>query len=232
MTGVGCVIPAAGKGERLGGPVSKALRDLGGAPLLEHAVRAIAACRAVTHIVVAAPEHLLEEFSSAIAGLDTVADLHVTAGGASRTSSVRLGLAALPAGIDTVLVHDAARPLVPPEVVESVVAALMSGAQAVVPVTRVVDTIKQIDAAGRVVSTLDRSALRSVQTPQGFRRDVLTEALLRARGERTDDAAHVEAIGVPVLVVPGHEDALKITRPIDLLTAEALLRRRMAARVN
>jgi len=124
-------------------------------------------------------------------------------------------------------VHDAARCLTPPAAFEAVVVALRAGADAVVPVLPVDDTVKRVDG-DRVVETVDRSALRAVQTPQGFRRDVLWQAHAAAAGLRwhTDDAGLVEALGRTVVVVPGSEEAFKVTRPLDLLLAEAVLRAR------
>lgn len=148
--------------------------------------------------------------------------LIVVAGGASRQASVAAALAAVPADFHIVLVHDAARALTPPELVEAVANAVRGGHGAVIPVLAVVDTIKQVDDFGVVVGTVDRSVLRAVQTPQGFRRDVLTSAHAAAVDEHTDDAGMAEKIGVPVHTVPGSEAAMKITRPFDLAVAELL----------
>jgi 2-C-methyl-D-erythritol 4-phosphate cytidylyltransferase len=154
--------------------------------------------------------------------------LVVVAGGETRQDSVAAALRALPAEVDVVLVHDAARPLAPSDLVDAVAATVRSGASAVVPGVAVADTVKQVDPAGRVEATLDRSVLRAIQTPQGFRRDVLEAAHARASSVATDDAGLVEALGETVLVVAGSEEAFKVTRPIDLLMAEAVLARRRA----
>ena len=133
------------------------------------------------------------------------------------------GLAAVATDVDTVLVHDVARPFVPVEVVDRVLAALAEGADAVIPTRPVTDTIKQVDEDGAVVATLDRSELRVVQTPQGFRRAVLEAAHAAGVGRNfTDDAALVEAHGGQVAVVDGADEAFKITRPWDLALAEAV----------
>ncbi|MCP2325815.1 2-C-methyl-D-erythritol 4-phosphate cytidylyltransferase [Hamadaea flava] len=215
------LVPAAGAGVRLGGDVPKALRELRGESLLVHAVKRAAAAASVRLIVVAAPPHLVSEVRELLTGVD--ADLVVVAGGASRQDSVARALAVVPEGIDIVLVHDAARALTPPELVDAVASAVRAGHGAVIPVLPVVDTIKRVDSNGDVAATVDRSELRAVQTPQGFRREVLVKAHAEAGGEHTDDAGMVERLGLPVHCVPGSELALKITRPVDLIIAEALL---------
>jgi 2-C-methyl-D-erythritol 4-phosphate cytidylyltransferase len=224
------IVPAAGRGERLGPGVSKALRLLGGVPLLVHAVRALAASRSVDLVVVAAPPDELVQVRALLTDHEVGASVSVVAGAATRTGSVRLALASLPPDVDVVLVHDAARPLVPAELVDAVAAAVRGGADAVVPALAVADTVKRVDAAAgdAVVETVDRSALRAVQTPQGFRRHVLVEAYAADVEDATDDAALVERLGVRVLVVRGAEEAFKVTRPLDLLLAEAVLARRRA----
>lgn len=235
----GAIVPAAGRGERLGPGAPKALRELGGHPLLVHAVRALAVARAVGEVVVVAPAEALDDVRSLLRG-DSVLDgldtrVLVVAGGSTRQDSVRLGLAALSDKVDVVLVHDAARPLVPVELVDAVVAAVDAGADAVVPGLAVADTIKQVDEAGRVAKTLDRGALRAIQTPQGFRRTVLEAAHVAAFDDglddatsATDDAGLVEGLGGTVMVITGSQEAFKVTRPLDLVLAEAVLARRRA----
>ena len=233
------IVPAAGRGERLGPGMPKALRDLGGQPLLVHAVRALSSARSVDLVVVAAPEDELGAVRALLRPVTGVTELEVVVGGRTRQESVALALAVLPPDVDVVLVHDAARPLAPAELADSVAAAVRSGADAVVPGMPVADTVKQVDPAGRVEATLDRSVLRAVQTPQGFRRSVL-EAAHRTHAEvavedaeaATDDAGLVERIGGTVLVIAGAEEAFKVTRPLDLLLAEAVLARRRAAGVT
>ena len=218
MSLVGVLVPAAGVGVRLGAGRPKALRELAGEPVLVHAVRGLRACPSVGPIVVAAPVADVDAVRDQLAAYDVL----VVAGGAERQDSVRAALAALPAEVDLVLVHDAARCLTPVEVVERVVAALRSGAPAVVPVLPVADTVKQV-ADDRVVRTVDRAALVSVQTPQGFLRALLEQAHADGAAGLTDDAGLVEAMGAPVVTVPGADEAFKVTRPLDLLLAEALL---------
>ncbi|MGW1429269.1 2-C-methyl-D-erythritol 4-phosphate cytidylyltransferase [Streptomyces sp. NPDC002431] len=232
------VIPAAGRGVRLGPGAPKALRALGGTPMLIHAVRAMAASRAVSLVVVVAPpegapevKNLLDEHA-----LPERTDYLVVAGGATRQESVRLGIEALPEDVSVVLVHDAARPLVPVDTVDAVVEAVRGGAPAVVPALPLADTVKEVEpgAPGEpepVLGTPVRARLRAVQTPQGFDRDTLVRAheTVALSGEgATDDAGMVERTGAPVVVVPGHEEAFKVTRPLDLVLAEAVLARRRA----
>lgn len=232
------VIPAAGRGVRLGPGAPKALRALGGTPMLIHAVRAMAASRHVSLVVVVAPpegapevRHLLDEHA-----LPERTDFLVVPGGGTRQESVKLGLDALPEDVGVVLVHDAARPLVPVDTVDAVIEAVRDGAPAVVPALPLADTVKEVEpgAPGEpepVLSTPVRARLRAVQTPQGFDRDTLVRAHeeVAVGGEgATDDAGMVERLGAPVVVVPGHEEAFKVTRPLDLVLAEAVLARRRA----
>ncbi|RQX11071.1 2-C-methyl-D-erythritol 4-phosphate cytidylyltransferase [Micromonospora arida] len=217
---VAVLVPAAGAGVRLGPGRPKALRLLAGEPLLVHAVRRLAAAPSVHTIVVAAPPAEVQAVRELLA---PVAPVIVVPGGAERQASVAAALAAVPAGPTIVLVHDAARALTPPELVESVAAAVRGGRDAVIPVLPVVDTIKEVGADEVVLGTVDRSALRAVQTPQGFRRAVLSAAHAAAGDSLTDDAGLVEKQGVAVSCVPGSEYAVKITRPFDLALAEHLL---------
>jgi 2-C-methyl-D-erythritol 4-phosphate cytidylyltransferase len=218
---VAVLVPAAGSGVRLGPGAPKALRPLAGEPLLVHAVRRVAAAPSVRLIVVAAPAAEVEAVRELLA---PVAPVTVVAGGAERQDSVAAMLAAVPPSVEIVLVHDAARALTPPELVESVAAAVRAGNPAVIPVLPVVDTIKEVGPGETVLGTVDRSVLRSVQTPQGFRHEVLAAVHRAGLDAHTDDAGMVEKTGTPVLCVPGSELALKITRPMDLVIAEALLR--------
>ncbi|WP_131105737.1 2-C-methyl-D-erythritol 4-phosphate cytidylyltransferase [Ornithinimicrobium sufpigmenti] len=246
-SGVGLVLVAAGQGTRLGAGMPKALVPLGHgpheAPIVVHALHAALACRALTSVVVVAPpdpegrQQLTSAITAAGAALgqDTTAPaIQVVPGGAERSDSVAAGLAALPPGIDVVLVHDAARALTPVEVFDRVVDAVRAGHPAVTPALPVTDTVKQVvpgpDGLLRVVSTLDRSTLRAVQTPQGFLRQTLERAHgdLARRGTggaalATDDCGMVEACGGEVTVVEGSPRALKITTPHDLEVAAGWL---------
>lgn len=229
---VGVLVPAAGRGERLGVGeagagmagvgVVKALRLLAGEPLLLHAVRSLRAAPSVGPLVVAAPPADVEAVTDLLAGMGVA----VVAGGADRQDSVGRALAVLPADVEHVLVHDAARCLVPPVVVEAVVGALRAGARAVVPVVQVADTVKQVDGAGTVIRTVPRADLRAAQTPQGFDREVLVAGYRQGAPGATDDAGLAEALGVAVMTVPGSPEAFKVTGPLDLLLAEGVLRDR------
>jgi 2-C-methyl-D-erythritol 4-phosphate cytidylyltransferase len=217
---VAVLVPAAGAGVRLGAGSPKALRLLAGVPLLVHTVRRAAAAASVHTIVVAAPSSGVPAVRDLLA---PVAPVTVVAGGETRQASVAAALASVPPGPDIVLVHDAARALAPAALVESVAAAVRDGHDAVIPVLPVVDTIKEVAPDGVVLGTVDRARLRTVQTPQGFRRAVLTAAHATVRDPLTDDAGLVEKLGLAVTCVPGSEYAFKITRPLDLAIAEALL---------
>lgn len=201
--------------------------------MLVYAVRALVEARLVDWVVVAAPPGEVAQVSTLLSA-QVPADVLVVAGGTTRQESVARALAALDPDVDVVLVHDAARPLAPSGLADRVAAAVQAGAGAVVPGVPVFDTVKRLDADGAVTETLDRTALRAVQTPQGFVRAVLAEAHAAdpAPGTATDDAALVERLGRPVWLVPGHEEAFKVTRPLDLLLAEAVLERRRVGRVG
>jgi 2-C-methyl-D-erythritol 4-phosphate cytidylyltransferase len=192
------VVVAGGGGRRYG--AAKQYEALGGARVLDLAVDA--ARRASDGVVVVVP----------------AADVAIeggVAGGASRSESVRNGLAAVPLEATIVCVHDAARPLASDELFAAVVAAVRAGADAAVPAVPVTDTIKVVDGSGAVVATPERASLVAVQTPQAFRASALRRA--HAGGaEGTDDAALVEAAGGRVVTVPGEPWNAKITHPDDL----------------
>ncbi|GAA2747969.1 2-C-methyl-D-erythritol 4-phosphate cytidylyltransferase [Terrabacter aerolatus] len=199
---------------------------LAGVPLLGHALRGVLSCAAVSEVVVVAPpahrgdaETLADEVCRELGSTTRVT---VVPGGAERGDSVAAGLGVLGDDVEVVLVHDAARCLTPVAVFDRVVAAVAAGAVAVVPGTAVVDTVKQVDADGLVVATPERASLRAVQTPQGFRREVLERAHA-VSSDATDDAGLVERLGERVLVVEGDPRALKVTTPADLESAARLL---------
>lgn len=222
------VLTAAGSGSRLGCEVPKALVELSGRPLVWWAARGLRA-GGVGTIVVTAPAASLDEFRAVIADIGGV---EVVAGSdRSRQASVALGLAALGQRNegDVVLVHDAARPLTPAQVTARVIDAVRAGASAVIPVLPVTDTLKSVDASGVVTGTPRRADMVAVQTPQGFRWDVLMRAHEAGASlgadeavAATDDAGLVEAIGAVVHTVAGDERSLKVTRPLDLSLAQLL----------
>ncbi len=204
------VVVAAGSGRRFG--AAKQYESLGGRRVLDWALDAARALvRSVDDgIVLVVPP---ERAGDVEMGVDTV-----VAGGATRSASVRAGLAAVPENASVVVVHDAARPLASPALFASVVSTLAEeGADAVVPGIPVTDTVKRV-VGGAVVETLSRAELVAVQTPQAFRADVLRRAHA-AGADATDDAALVEAIGGRVRVVPGEVTNAKITTTADLLRA-------------
>jgi len=195
--------------------VPKAFCVVRGRTLLAHVLDRFRTHPDVRDVIVVAPASHLTEAAQA--------GVTVVAGGQTRQESVNAGLAALALDVDAVLVHDVARPFVPGEVISRVVAALRRGAVAAIPAVPVTDTVKLVDDTGFVSATLDRAHLVSVQTPQGFRRDVLIAAHA-LDSPVTDDAALVEYAGYPVEVVAGADESFKITRPWDLLVAEAVVR--------
>jgi 2-C-methyl-D-erythritol 4-phosphate cytidylyltransferase len=214
------VIAAAGSGERLGAGGPKAFVELAGRPLLDWSLDAFREASGIAEIVVAAPPG--EE--------DAVAERGVLAvtGGEHRSESVANAVELC--GDEIVVVHDAARPLVTPELIDAVVDRLASDQEAagVIAAAPVTDTIKQASEAGEVQRTLDRYGLWAVQTPQAFRAGALREALsdLEFLAEATDDAMLVERRGGRVLVHPSPPENIKVTTPLDLRVAELLLRQR------
>lgn len=242
---------AAGAGERLGAGGPKALVRVDGVTLLEHAVTRVLAAPAVDLVVVVAPEREV----AAVRALVSEGVL-VTIGGPTRRDSVAAGLAALasasiPAGrggraqVDVVLVHDAARCLAPPSLVQRVVAAVRAGHPVVVPAVPVHDSVRALGPDGVSSTVVDRSALLAVQTPQGFARAVLEDAHRRQYPSdaqpgdadlgdaqpgdaglgraATDDASLAERLGHPVHLLDGAEEAFKVTVPLDLARVRAVL---------
>lgn len=223
------IVVAAGAGVRLGAGQPKALREVAGRTLVRHSLDGLAA-GGVNRAVVVIPDGERAAFETALADSPILAA--TVLGGARRQDSVRAGLAAIAgdpllAECEYVLVHDAARAMVPGDMVARVIEALAQGAVGCVPVLPVTDSIRRLTADGSEV--VDRSPLRIVQTPQGFLRTVLAEALERAESnglEVTDDASAVAALGHPVSLVDGDRAALKVTEPTDLVLVEAIARSR------
>lgn len=216
---VAAIIPAAGSGVRLGADVPKAFLALGGLSLLTRSALAMSAVADV--LIIAAPADSLEEASVQLSQVD--AEIHIVAGGEHRQESVANALRMVPEDVSIVLVHDAARPLVPIEVTQNVVAAIRNGAKVAIPVLPLVDTIKRVNNNGIAIETVDRNQLRRVQTPQGFDRATLDLAYQNPEVVATDDAGLMDALGIAVVTVAGDERSLKITTMSDVKHALSLL---------
>ncbi len=225
------IIPAAGAGVRMGvGGRAKQFMDLEGRPLLAVTVGHFERCAAVESIVLVVPPdrvvYCREEMVPRY-GLRKVA--HVVEGGRRRQDSVRLGLEATQGRYELVLIHDGARPLVGTELINRVIDAA-SLHRAVIPALPVKETVKEVENDGRVVGTPDRERLWLVQTPQAFRYDDISGAHYRALEENwdglTDDALLMEKMGIPVTVVEGREENIKITTPYDLELARFIMSKR------
>ena len=212
---VAVVLVSAGKGTRLGANQPKAAVRVGGKTLLEHSLSVISQFNP-DQLVVVAPEELIAEFEAITAA--HFADFKVVAGGETRQQSVQNGLAEVTT--DLVLVHDAARAFAPKQVFDLVLASL-SDAVSVVPAIHLADTVKKV-SGDWVEQTLDRSQLRGVQTPQGFRVAELRDALQRASADFTDEAGLLESLGHKTLVVAGDEHSFKVTTKADLDRAQAM----------
>jgi 2-C-methyl-D-erythritol 4-phosphate cytidylyltransferase/2-C-methyl-D-erythritol 2,4-cyclodiphosphate synthase len=209
------IIAGAGMGHRLGAEIPKALIQIQGITLLERAFTSLS--KVVDEIVITAPAGYEEQFK-AIVGQSA----EVITGGVLRSDSIRVALKALSPSVESVLIHDAARALASSALAAKVLGELRSGQSAVIPVLKVIDTIKEIDRDGFVRATPDRSSLVAAQTPQGFNRQVLERAH-SASDDATDDAALVEAIGVKVKTIEGETLAFKITTKEDIGQALLLL---------
>lgn len=218
--GAAAIIVAAGRGERAGPGEPKQFRDLAGMPVLARAWAPLAACEAIGTLVLVVPPEVARDPAPWL----REAPGRIVAGGETRTASVARGLAAVPDDADRILVHDGVRPFASGDLVARVLAAAAEGP--VVPLLPLRDTVKVVDAEGRVTRTLDRAALRRAQTPQGFPAEVLREALrgaARSGASPTDDAALCEASGVTVRGIAGEETNLKLTTPEDFAYASWLL---------
>jgi 2-C-methyl-D-erythritol 4-phosphate cytidylyltransferase len=210
---VTAVIAAAGSGERLGAGGPKAFVSLGGRPMIAWSLDACRACGSVATIVVAVPAGHAHDLQ----------DVVVVDGGATRADSVANALNAV--DTELVAIHDAARPLLTPQLLDDLVAELVSdpAADAIIAAAPLTDTIKKVDG-GRIATTLDRSGLWGAQTPQVFRTKALRSAL-KASNSVTDEAMLIEAAGGTVLIHDSGFANLKVTTPLDLSVAELLLGR-------
>ena len=218
------VLVAAGEGRRFGAP--KQLQRLARRRVIDWAFEAaVAASHGVVVVAAADQVDALREGPEALPAGDSGATIIVTAGGATRSDSVRAGIAVTPDDADVIIVHDAARPLAGGALFAAVTTAVVEGADGAAPAVAVADTIRHADDG-----PLDRSRLRAVQTPQAFRADLLRRAHA-AGGEATDDATLVEATGGKIQLVDGEPENLKITTPGDLHVSEALLAARSPGQV-
>ena len=220
---VGVVIVAGGTGSRVGGDELKQFRWVAGKPMLLHSVQTFMARPDVGMVVCVLPQKYAGDPPPWLFQCD-VDRLLVSIGGRTRSESVANGLDDLPDEAQVVLVHDAARPLVDEGTIDRVVNSVRGGTCAIAALP-VVDTLKEVDADGMIVRTVNRDGLWRAQTPQGFPRQLIVDAHRRAASERistTDDAALCERLGIPVRVVRGSERALKVTEGGDFTRAEAL----------
>ncbi len=224
---VGVVIVAAGSGSRLGADIPKALVPLAGRPLVAWAVAQCVAAGLPAPVVVI-PEDAREEFLSALDGQPVAA---VVTGGATRSDSVRHGLEALDPGVSIVAVHDAARPLMPAEVIRQTVAAVGGSVLAAAPGLPIVDTVKR-QTDGVVTATVPRDNLVAIQTPQVFVRNALA-AVGASGASATDELTLLEAVIAAgdltgdIRMVPGSAFGHKITTSEDLLLLEAVASRQL-----
>lgn len=216
---VGVIIPAAGSGARMGG-IRKPFLQLAGQPLLQHCLAAFSQVADIDTIIVALPEDIIAHPPEWLRS----GHVSLVAGGAQRADSVRAGLQALADDIDVVVIHDAARPLVTPDMIRAVIEQAGQGASAIIAVP-VTDTLHRVDEQGTIVETPARSLFWRAQTPQAFPRAVLELAFARTEdpSSATDEAGLVAAAGYTVRVVPGDVANLKITTSADLIVAEAAL---------
>jgi len=221
------LIPAAGRGRRMGSEKPKAILPLGGIPLITHTLREFEACRQVDEILALVPAEEVPLFADEIlrrAGLKKVSQL--LAGGPERQDSVYLGLKAIGGKADFVIIHDGARPFVSPDLIARALSETRSY-RAVVVGLPAGDTIKEVSAQREVLRTLERSRLWAIQTPQSFEYNLIMEAHEKAREEGfygTDDASLVERLKIPVRIIEGSRFNLKISTPEDLILGEALLK--------
>jgi 2-C-methyl-D-erythritol 4-phosphate cytidylyltransferase len=220
---VGVVIVAAGSGTRTDSAELKQFRWVAGMPMLLHSVLTFQQRSDVGMVVCVLPREYAGDPPPWLFQCDLERML-VSVGGRERGDSVANGLEDLPEDLTVIAIHDAARPLVPPDVIERVITQARTGTGAV-PALPLTDTLKRAGNDGRITATVERAGLWRAQTPQAFPREMIVRAYTEARSagmSGTDDAALCERIGLPVVIVPGSERALKITEERDFARAEAL----------
>lgn len=221
---IAVIVLGAGNGTRLGRNEPKAFVHLAGRPTLSRALEAVFAMEEQAQVIVTVPQSFIpiaKQLARSVPG-GRARETTVILGGPTRQESVAAALKFLAPSVEVVLVHDAARPLTPSVVFDSVAAEVLASGAGVVPGLPVADTIKRTDDAGLVVETVDRSVLMAVQTPQGFPCSQLVAAHDAATEEFTDDSALVAAAGFPVSVIAGDDLAFKITTAWELRRAEQL----------
>ena len=221
---VAVIIVAAGSGSRVGGTELKQFRWVAGKPMLLHSVQAFMRRSDVGTVIVVLPPRYAGDPPPWLFQCDTER-LLIAHGGKERADSVWNGLGDVPDEATVVLIHDAARPLATDAMIARVIDCARSGVGAI-PALPVTDTLKRVDAAGRVTETVPRDGLYRAQTPQGFPKDMLMDAHRAAQREQivaTDDAALCERLGFPVRVVRGSEKAMKVTEEADFDRAGALV---------
>ena len=220
------IIPAAGEGARMGRKQAKQFMDFNGKPLLAVTLEKFQDCPAIQEIILVVPHDQLDYCTKEI-----IEPYHLTKvkkvveGGARRQDSVRLGIEASNGQYELILIHDGARPLIDPKLIEKVVAAGERD-RAVITTLPIKETVKEVNGQGRVIKTCDRSRLHLVQTPQIFRYEDILKAHQEAQKEgweeATDDAMLVEKIGIPVKVINGSETNIKVTTPHDMALVSQL----------
>lgn len=227
MKRVVALVPAAGRGRRMGSEVPKTSLLLGGIPLLKHTLFKFETCREIQEVIPLVPPEEVPFWEEEILQKKEIKKVRrILAGGEERQDSVFLGLQAVAGEAEIVVIHDGARPFVSPELIKNTLAE-MENFQAVITALPVEDTVKEISPRKEVVKTLERSFLWFVQTPQTFTYSLIFYAHEKAHKENffgTDDAALIERLGIPVRVIEGSRLNFKITTPEDLLLAEALLK--------
>jgi 2-C-methyl-D-erythritol 4-phosphate cytidylyltransferase len=218
------IIPAGGQGTRMGGTVPKQFQALRGKPILHYTLKRIQESELIDYLVLVVPEKELENARTVWLKRPSIVK-QVVVGGEKRQDSVFKGYQALPADTDIVLVHDGVRPFLSKGMIKEVinVANKIGAAVTAIPIH---DTVKRVDNAGKVQSTIEREGLWRIQTPQAFRYKLLGKAFQNAQSNSfygTDEGALIEYLGQEVRIVDGSEWNLKITRPEDLIVGESLI---------
>lgn len=223
---VTAIFPAAGSSTRMGGGINKNLLKLAGEPILIRTLKTFSQIERVNFLIVAVAEHEIETVEKLLSAEKNLKSWRVTIGGSERQYSIANALKLLPDDAEIILVHDAARPLISVQTINEVIDAVekFGGAIAAVPAK---DTIKIVDAEGFVKYTPPRREMAVVQTPQGFKREILLRAYDKAAEENflgTDDSSLVERLGVRIKVVTSSYENIKVTTPEDIHVAETILK--------